>query len=285
MIVDELLGCRVTLVIRGLTAAGALLGDQQPATVDEDTLLVPARELPPGARVGDELAVFVGLDSNDRPIATTAVPHVAVGEVTFLEITDVTDIGAFVDNGVGKELLVPFAQQSRPLRVGERETIGMYVDKSRRLAGTTFVGPMLAQPGRRFPLDAWVTGEAWRNDPEVGLFVIVERAFIGLVPASEPHALRRGESARFRVAHGLPDGKIVLSLRDHAHKELEADAARVLARLLGPTPPRVGDRSDPDELRAAVGLSKKAFKRAVGRLLKDRAVEIDAGGHVVPLRR
>jgi hypothetical protein len=262
-----------------------VLGDRLPAHRDEDTLTIAARELPPGARVGDELTVFVGLDSEDRPSATTAVPRIAVGEVTFLEITDVTDIGAFADNGVGKELLVPFAQQSRPLRVGEREAIGMYVDKSGRLAGTTFVGPMLASPGRRFALDAWVAGEAWRNDPDVGLFVIVERAYVGLVPASEPHALRRGEPARFRVVHGQPDGKIVLSLRDHAHKELEADAARILARLTGPAAPKVGDRSDPDELRAAFGLSKKAFKRAVGRLLKERAVEIDEAGHVVPARR
>ena len=289
MIIDELLGRRVTLEIRALTAAGAVLADPEATHHRGDgdgadagaPLVLPAREVPRGARAGDEVTVFVGLDSDDRPSATTAMPHIAVGEVAFLEITDVTRIGAFADNGVGKDVLVPFAQQGRPLHVGEREAIGLYVDKSGRLAGTTFVGPMLGHPGRRFALDAWVEGEAWRHDPEVGLFVIVERAFIGLVPASEPHALRRGERARFRVAHGLPDGKIVLSLRDHAHKELEADAARILARLRAPSPPRVGDRSDPDELRAAFGLSKKAFKRAVGRLLKARAVEIDAAGHVV----
>jgi predicted RNA-binding protein (virulence factor B family) len=247
--------------------------------------VVPARELPAGAKVGDELAVFVGVDSADRPVATTAQAKIALGEVTFLEVTDVTDIGAFVDNGVGKEQLVPFAQQSRPLRVGEREAIGLYVDKSRRLAGTTFVGPLLLHPGRRYAVDAWVSGEAWRNDPEVGLFVILERQYVGLVPASEPHQLRRGETADFRIAHGLPDGKVVLSLRDHAHRELENDAARILVRLRSPSPPRVGDRSDPDDVRAAFGLSKKAFKRAVGRLLKEGAVEIDPAGHVVPVRR
>jgi predicted RNA-binding protein (virulence factor B family) len=284
MNVDELLGRRVTLVIRAVTAAGAVLDDGREGD-DPRTVLLPARELPRGARDGDELTVFVGRDSEDRMVATTAVPRIAVGEVAFLDVTDVTDIGAFVDNGLGKELLVPFAQQGWPLRVGDREPIGMYVDKSRRLAGTTFVGPLLANPGRRYALDAWVDGEAWRDEPAVGLFVILERAFLGLVPASEPHALRRGAAARFRIAHGLPDGKVVLSLRDHAHKELEADAARILARLSGPGAPRVGDRSDPDELRAVFGLSKKAFKRAVGRLLKDGAVEIDPAGHVVPLRR
>ncbi len=278
---DELLGRRVTLAIRGLAAEGAHLALATDRSPDAELVLLPTRELPPGARVGDEVAVFVMLDSQDGLVATTRPPHIAVDEVAFLAVTDVTAIGAFVDNGLAKELLVPFAQQSRPLHVGEREPFGMYVDKSGRLAGTMAVGPMLAAPGDVFAVDAWVTGEAWRDEPGIGLFVILERAFLGLVPASEPHRLRRGERAQFRIAHHLPDGKVVLSLRDHAHKELEADAARVLARLSAPGAPRLGDRSDPDEIRAVLGLSKKAFKRAVGRLLKDRAVTIDDAGHVV----
>ncbi len=280
MPVEELIGRRATLVLRSLAAEGAHLAD--PADdAEADLVLLPAREVPAGARVGDELTVFVYLDSDDGLVGTVRQPRLEVGEVTFLEITDVTEIGAFADIGLGKELLVPFAQQSRPLFVGEREPIGMYVDKSGRLAGTMFVGPLLADPRGELGLDAWVSGEAWRNEPEIGLFVIVERVFVGLMPASEPHALRRGEEARFRVATILPDGKIVLSLRDHAHKELEHDAARILARLEQPDPPRLGDRSDPEALRAVFGLSKKAFKRAVGRLLKERKVEIDADGHVI----
>ena len=285
MNLDEHLGHRVTLTIRSLAAEGAYLADPADHDADADEVLLPAHEVPAGARVGDEVSVFAHLDSADALTATTRPARLEVGQVTFLDVTAVTDIGAFVDIGLGKELLVPFAQQSRPLFVGEREPIGMYLDKSRRLAGTMFVGPLLADPRGEFALDEWVVGEAWRNEPETGLFVILERTFVGLVPADEPHALKRGDNARFRVAHVLPDGKVVLSLRDHAHKELEADAARILARLQLVNPPKLGDRSDPDELRAVFGLSKKAFKRAVGRLLKDRAVTIDADGHVVAVPR
>src|ERR1700761_5815444 len=106
-----------------------------------------------------------------------------------------------------------------------------------------------------FPPDEWVAGEAWRRDPDLGVFVIVERRFVGLLPASEPHTLSRGEAARFRVANVLPDGKIELSLRGHGHEEVEGDAQRILDRLglLGTR--KVGDRSSPEEIRAIFGLS------------------------------
>jgi predicted RNA-binding protein (virulence factor B family) len=133
-----------------------------------------------------------------------------------------------------------------------------------------------------FQLDEWVDGEAWRNPPEVGLFVIVQRRFIGLVPKHEPHALARGQAARFRVAELFEDGKLELSLRGHAHQELASDAEKVLA-LLSAGAPRVGDGSSPEQLRRVFGLSKKAFKRAIGTLLRRQAVRIDEAGFVVVL--
>ena len=132
-----------------------------------------------------------------------------------------------------------------------------------------------------FREDEWVAGEAWREEPGIGLFVILARAHVGLVPASEPHSLARGAAARFRVANVLPDGKIELSLRGHAHEEMEADARKVLAAIAKPGAPKITERATADEIRARFGLSKKAFKRAVGRLLKERAIAIDAGGALV----
>lgn len=281
----SLLGCRAHLRIRRLTAPGAYLALDDDAT-DADVILLPTAELPADAKVGDELAVFVYADSEQRLIATTRMPRLVLGEVTFLEVTAVTAIGAFVDWGLGKELLVPFAEQTKELFVGERQPIGLYVDHTDRLAGTMFVGPLIERtPPDGLALDEWVEGEAWRNDPDIGLFAILERSYVGLVPASEPHRLQRGEVAHFRIANVLPDGKLVLSLRQHAHRELAADAEHVLVVLGRPGAPRVGDRSDPDELRALFGLSKKAFKRAVGRLLKDRAVALDDQGFVVVTKR
>jgi hypothetical protein len=240
--------------------------------------------VPEGAREGDELEVFVYLDSEDRPIATARAPRLALGEVAFLAVTDVTRFGAFVDWGLPKELLVPHAEQTRDLRKGERHPVGLYVDDSGRLAGTMRVSELLRSQGE-FTLDEWVMGEAWRSEPGLGVFVILERRYVGLVPASEPQALSRGEAARFRVASVLPDGKLELSLRGHAHEELEKDAERVLAALSRPGAPRVGDRSSPEEIRALFGLSKKAFKRAAGRLMKQRAVAVDGEGFLVRQRR
>jgi uncharacterized protein len=279
MFPDELLGRRATLTIRRFGPAGAFLAVDD--AEDAATVLLPDAEVPEGAREGTAVAVFVYLDSEERPIASARMPRLALGEVAFLEVTATTNIGAFVDWGLGKELLVPFAQQSKELCVGERQPIGLYLDKSSRLAGTMFVSDLLDRPHRRFALDEWVEGEAWRNDPDIGLFAILERSFAALVPAEEPHALRRGEAARFRIAHVLPDGKLVLSLRPHAHLALEADAATILAALSRPGAPRAGDRSSPDEIRAMFGLSKKAFKRAVGRLLKEGAVTVDHDGMLV----
>jgi predicted RNA-binding protein (virulence factor B family) len=274
------------LRIRRFAAAGAFLAvDDRDESDEAETILLPTREVPADAEVGDRVTVFIYLDSDDRVIATTTEPKVALGEVTFLEITSVTSIGAFADWGLVKELLIPYAEQSKELYVGERQPIGLYLDKSGRLAGTMFVTDMLSHVPNGVVRDSWLPGEAWRNDPDIGLFVIIERSFVGLVPASEPHRLKRGDTTKFRVANILPDGKVVLSLRQHAHKELETDAATILEVLSKPGTPRVGDRSHPDLIRDLFGLSKKAFKRAVGRLLKDGAVEIDAAGHVVPSRR
>jgi hypothetical protein len=279
MSIDDVLGRSVRLPITRLDAAGAWLD-----AGGDDRVLLPAREVPPDAREGAVLAVFVHLDSDERPIATTREPKLTLGEVTFLEVTAVTPIGAFVDWGLGKELLVPFAEQSKELHVGERQPIGLYLDHSGRLAGTMYVTDLLDRPPRAAALDEWIEGEAWRNDPDIGLFAILERSFVGLVPASEPHRLRRGDQVRFRVAHVLPDGKLVLSLRKHAYQEVEGDAETILAVLSRPGAPRIGDRSSPETIRGLFGLSKKAFKRAVGRLLKDRAVVIDEQGCVVVAR-
>ena len=280
---QELLGRFASLTIRRFATPGAFLavGDG----VDEVVLLIGS-EIPTGAKEGDAVDVFLHLDSEARPIATTRIAKLELGQVAFLEVTQLTDFGAFVDWGLAKELLVPFAEQTADMNVGEKYAVGLYVDPSGRLAGTMRISEMLG--GARTPggekveweLDEWVTGEAWRNEPEIGLFVIVENAFVGLVPASEPHTLRRGEAARFRVSNVLPDGKIELSLRGHAHEELAGDAERVLRILGAKGTPAIGDKSSPEEIREVFGLSKKAFKRALGRLLKERAIDIDDGGNV-----
>lgn len=282
--IEDLLGRVVRLTVRRFGPPGAFLaldaGDERP---DARVLLLPRSEVPEGTREGDALDVVVYLDSSDRPIATTRRPLLLRGQVAFLRVTEVTRFGAFVDWGLPKELLVPFDEQTCDMHPGERYAVGLFVDDTGRLAGTMRVSEML----RGVPdvaLDEWIEGEAWRKDPEIGVFVILERSFVGLVPASEPNTLGRGDAGRFRVANILPDGKIELSLRGHAHEEVEEDARKILALIERPGAPRVGDRSSPDELRRLLGLSKKTFKRAAGRLLKEGAAAIDRDGFLVPRR-
>ncbi len=273
----DLLGHRAKLRVLRFAAPGAYLGAGEDA--EGPALLLPRREVPDGAREGDELEVFVTLDSEDRPLATTLTPKLFLDEVAFLQVIDVTRFGAFVDWGLPKQLLVPHAEQTRDVRVGERHPIGLYVDDSGRLAGTMRVSEMLRSTGD-FGEGEWVDGEAWRNETRLGLFAILERKFVGKLPVDEPHGLKRGEAARFRIANVLPDGKVELSLRGHVSEELENDAQKILALLSRPGPPRFGDRSSPEQIRALFGLSKKAFKRAVGTLLKAGAITIDDGGFV-----
>jgi uncharacterized protein len=283
MHVADLLGHSARLTIRRVASPGAFLAlpEQDPGE-DGPTVLLPGTELPAGAAAGDELDVFIYLDSEGRPIATLRTPKLELGQVAFLQVTACTQFGAFVDWGLQKELLVPFAQQTKELRVGEHQPVGLYVDPSGRLAASMRITEMLEPRASGFQRGEWVDGEAWRNSPAIGLFVIVQRRFVGLVPKHEPHALARGQAARFRVAELFEDGKLELSLRAHAHVELASDAEKVLARLSAGTPP-VGDGSSPEQIRKLFGLSKKAFKRALGNLLRRRLIRIDEAGVVVLL--
>lgn len=269
----EHLGRLVELPILRIVSPGAILGGH------EAEVLLPGKEIPEGAKDGDLVEVFVYLDSEDRPIATTRAPLLVLGEVTFLTVVDVTSFGAFFDYGLDKHLLVPKGEQTRDLSVGDREPIGLFIDDTGRLAGTMRVSELLHN-NFELTLDEWVEGEAWRKDPEIGVFIIVERSFVGLLPRHEPHQLARGEAGRFRVTRIHPDGRFELSLRAAAHEQLEDDAATILSVLARPNAPRFGDRSSPDELRELFGLSKKAFKRALGGLLKRGEVTVDDAGWV-----
>ena len=130
--IENLLGRVVKLRLRRLGPPGAFFElDPQ----DARTVLLPGAEVPEGAAEGDELALFLYLDSEDRPVATLRSPAITIGEVAFLAISDVTKFGAFASWGLAKDLLIPFAEQTRDVKVGERHPVGLYVDDTGRLAG------------------------------------------------------------------------------------------------------------------------------------------------------
>lgn len=272
----EWLGRVQGLIVDRVGTDGARLRGE---SAEMGTVTLPRGEVPEGTKAGDGLEVFVHLDSKGGAVATMSRPKVELGDVAFLEVVDEAPFGAFVDWGLPKQLLVPRAEQTAPMPVGGRHAIGLYLDDSGRLAGTMRVAEML-ESTPPFAPDAWVSGEAWRNEPRIGVFVIVERRYVGLLPAQEPHGLSRGDAALFRVATVLADGKITLSLRGHAEDERRGDAERI-AEVLRRSRARVGDHTSPAEIRSRFGLSKKAFKRAVGLLLKEERVTFDGEGNLV----
>ena len=244
----------------------------------DETVLLPNREAPQVAD-GTELEVFLYLDSEDRLIASVKKPMITLGEVAFLLCRDRAGFGAFFDWGLAKELLVPNALMTRDVRVGDRMPVGLIVDDTGRLAGTMRVSEMLGAPPDAKAGD-WVQGQLLRYEPGIGTFFVLGKRAVGLVPDQEPHGLRRGDEARLRVTKVHADGKVELSLRGLAHEVRGDDGELILAALRGKNPPKLGDHSDPDEIRQVFGLSKKAFKRAVGGLLKAKKVVLGPDGVV-----
>ena len=282
MSLEDLLGTTVELPIARLAGPGAFLATGEDASEQSrDVVLLPGAELPEGAVVGTRLQVFIYRDSEDRFIATTIAPALQRGEVAFLRARQRNDVGVFFEWGLAKDLLVPFAEQTREPLIGNVYPIALYIDNSGRLAGTMRISELLHGAPDGLREGQWVEGEAWRNEPEIGLFVIVDKRHVGLLPRFEPHRLQRGDKARFRVAQVLEDGKFELSLRAPAHEQRSDDAEKIVEALRSRPDARFSDDSTPEAVQAAFGLSKKAFKRAVGSLFRAGRVQKDADGMFV----
>lgn len=234
--------------------------------------------LPHDAEVGQEVEIFLLTDSQGALQASLTLPQLAWGEVRFLEVAAETDLGAFVDWGLPKELLVPKREQAVRMRVGERYPVALKTDRQGRLLGTSQVAELLHLEPAPFQMEQWVSGEAWRNDPNIGLFVILEGKWVGLLPKTEPHRQQRGEASEYRISQIQPDGKLELSLRGTGVSELPNDVELVYDVLARNPTLRVGDDTGPDQVRESFGISKKAFKRALGVLLKRGQIEFDAKG-------
>ena len=286
------LGEMQTLKILRFREFGAYLG----ADGEEESVLLPKKEVPEGAAEGDPVEVFVYKDSQSRPIATTRHPYLLVGETGKLKVRDMTRIGAFLDIGLERDVLLPFKEMqgvkresgSSALKPGDEVLAALYVDHSGRLAATMRVYPYLkrTEPGA-FEKDAEVQGTVYGTG-EPGVFVAVEDRYFGLIPASEVYETYRiGQTVTARVMRVREDLKLDLSLRKKAYQQMEDDAERIRAALVkagGSLP--YGDHSDPEEIRRVFGLSKNAFKRAVGQLLKNRQIELTKEGmHLLPERR
>ncbi len=241
----------------------------------ENGVLLPRKYVPEGIKPGDELEVFIYKDSEDRLIATTEKPLIQVGQVAVLEVKDVSKIGAFLDMGLEKDLLLPFKEQSHRVKRGEKCLVALYVDRSQRLAATMKVYTYMRSDSP-YQKDDWVTGTIYELSDKLGAFVAVDNQYYGLIPRSEMFRdYREGEVVEARVSKVRSDGKLDLNPQAKAYQQMETDAEiiiKVIDELGGELP--FNDKVSPEVIRREFGLSKNAFKRAVGRLLKENRITI-----------
>lgn len=268
------LGRKQKLIVVKTVEFGVYLGEDQNASMDERVLL-PKKQVPENCNIGDTIEVFLYKDSKDRLIATTNIPKMMVGEVGFLTVSQVTKIGAFLDWGLEKDILLPYKEQTRKVKEGEEILVALYIDKSSRLAATMNVYEYLRKDSN-YQKDDMVTGMIYQTSDNFGVFVAVDNIYSALIPKKEVVGeLRIGDTVHARVTGVKPDGKLDLSVREKAYLQIEKDAARILQIMDsfdGVLP--FTDRANPEVIKRETQMSKNEFKRAVGNLLKNGRIEI-----------
>lgn len=265
---DEL-GKRRMLTVVKKTDFGVYLG-----TKDERVLL-PKKEVPEGTEAGDPVEVFLYRDSDDRMIATTCMPAITLGDLAVLTVKDTGKIGAFLDWGLPKDLLLPFKEQTVKVKKGDRVLVSLYVDKSERLCATMKIYGLL-RTDSPYKKDDAVEGIIYDTSEKFGVFVAVDNCYSALIPKREAYGeLRVGDTVHGRVVKVKEDGKLDLSVREKAFIQMDTDAQLILEKMKsygGKLP--FTDKAEPELIKRELGLSKSAFKRAVGRLLKEQKLQI-----------
>lgn len=242
----------------------------------DEKVLLPGKQVPEGAQVGDKLTVFIYRDSKDRMIATTKEPVMEVGQTALLTVKQVGKIGAFLDWGLEKDLLLPFKEQTTKVIPGQQCLAALYVDKSGRLCGTMKVYHYL-KTDSPYHKDDKVEGIVYEISENFGTFVAVDNCFSALIPKTEPvEDIFVGDRIYARVTEVKEDGKLSLSIREKAYIQMNEDAKRLLELLekAGGILP-FGDKSDAEIIRSKTGMSKNEFKRAAGNLYKQRKIVIE----------
>lgn len=242
---------------------------------DEERVLLPKKQVPEDIELGDPIEVFLYKDSDDRLIATTNLPKVELGQLAVLEVADTGKFGAFLDWGLEKDLFLPFKQQTAKVEKGDKCLVSLYIDKSQRLCATMKVYDML-RTDSGYQKDDMVEGIIYDTSAEFGVFVAVDNRFSALIPKKEAFGrLRVGDTVKARVTAVKPDGKLDLSVKDKIPMQMDKDAELIYKKietLSGVLP--FTDKADAEVIKETFDMSKNAFKRAVGRLLKEGKIEI-----------
>ena len=242
----------------------------------EEAVLLPKKYVPEGIRVGDSMEVFVYRDSSDRLIATTETPMLTLGQVGLLRVKEVGKIGAFLDWGLEKDLFLPYKEQTIQVRPGKSYPVALYIDKSKRLCATMKIYNYLLAEAP-YAKDETVQGIVYQVNPNFGVFVAVDGKYHGMIPKKNAHGeFRIGDTIQARVVAVREDGKLELSMRERIQVQMAKDAETVMDVLEsydGVLP--FSEKASPEVIERELNMSKAAFKRAVGHLLKLKKIRIE----------
>lgn len=277
------LGKKQTLTVQRETPFGVYLtgpdSEKTEASLSVDSVLLPKTLVPAGTKTGDSIEVFISMDSEDRPVATLDEAPLELGGLAKLTVKQVTKIGAFLDWGLAKDLFLPYREQTHTVKEGDELLVSLYIDKSGRLCATERIYPYLSKEAPYAKGD-WVDGLLYEYLPNFGAFVAVDEKYSALIPNKELGSIpEAGVRVHARVTVKQPDGKLELSLRNTIPQQMGSDSDIIIKKLdeAGGSLP-YHDKSDAEAIKAEFGLSKNAFKRAIGHLYKSGIITITDTG-------
>jgi predicted RNA-binding protein (virulence factor B family) len=263
------------LTIQRFAPPGAYLVDAQ-----ENEVLLPNKYLDPEWSEGSEVNVFVMKDSSDRIVAITETPYILLGDFAYLEVVEINPYGAFVDWGLDKDLFVPFAEQRHALQIGEKYMFTLMYDyDTDRLFGSMKLKKNLV-PCQDKNLEGQEVTIIIADEGKLGRNVIVENRYEGLIYKNHvTKILNEGEVMTAFIASVREDGKLDITLEVINDSRYDAAEQKILELLKAHDGfLYVHDKSEPDEIKAILGMSKKTFKQAVGKLYKHRRITLEANG-------
>jgi predicted RNA-binding protein (virulence factor B family) len=269
------LGQLNTLEILRETPPGLFLGDDE-----GNDILLPNKYIPTSFEIGDKISVFAYLDSHERPVTTTLKPFMKVNEFGLLRVTALSDHGAFLDWGLEKDLFVPFKEQARDMEEGKWYVVYCYLDEeTNRLVGSSKTNRFISNEEltvERFEeVDLMVS-----RFTDLGVEMIINQKHKGLVYNDEIFKdLKLGQKLKGAISKIREDNKIDLSLQLIGYKNIEPSGQLILDALErngGSLP--LHDKSDPEEIKKRLKMSKKTFKKAIGSLYKQEQIIITSDG-------
>ena len=271
------LGKYQELIVTKKTDFGVFLNT--PTGEDSQKILLPKAQVPAGTDLKDVLKVFVYKDSEDRPIATTLEPDLTLGNVARLYVTQVTTIGAFLEWGLAKDLFLPFKEQLYKVQEGDAVLVTLYIDKSERLCASMHVYDALRNDSN-YQKDDEVSGRVYEISENFGVFVAVDDMYSALLPKKEVfETYRINQPIYARVAQVMEDGRLTLSVKKKIPEQMNEDADfiyRCLEQEGGFLP--FHDKSAPEAIKNRFHMSKNAFKRGIGHLMKKGLITIANDG-------